>query len=106
MGQSGCGKTALTEALLTEGTVFQGPSRPSRPQRPLRHRLQESSQQVGIMPFTFASVSRRFVRLFDECTQRPLRYIMIALHPASDDRFRLFSNVTAQDGPTVVYERL
>ena len=26
VGPLGCGKTALTEALLTEGTVFQGPS--------------------------------------------------------------------------------
>ena len=31
---------------------------------------------------------------------------MIDMHLASDDRFRLFSNITVHDGPTIVYERL
>ena len=48
---------------------------------------------------------RDVLKLFVACTQRPYGYLMIDLHPASDDRFRLFSHVTQQDGPTVVYER-
>ena len=45
------------------------------------------------------------LRLFDECMQRPYGYVMIDLHPVSDNRFRLLSNITAQDASTLVCER-
>ena len=49
---------------------------------------------------------KSILKLFNECTQHPYGYIMIDMHPASDDRFCLFSNVTVRDGPTVAYEHL
>jgi len=43
--------------------------------------------------------------IFRECTQRPFGYLMLDLHPASDDRYRLFTNVLPEEGPTETYER-
>ena len=49
---------------------------------------------------------KSILRLFDECTQHPHGDIIIDMHPASDDRFHLFSNITVCDGLTIIYERL
>ena len=49
---------------------------------------------------------RQVLHLFDKCMQRPYGYIMMDLHPASDDRFRLFSYLTQRAGPLDVYEHL
>jgi len=35
--------------------------------------------------------------IFRECTQRLLGYLMLDLHPASDDRYRLFTNVLPEE---------
>ena len=53
----------------------------------------------------FPDQCRDVLKLFVACTQCPCGYLMIDLHPASDDRFQLFSHVTQQDSPIVVYER-
>ncbi|XP_073232228.1 uncharacterized protein [Porites lutea] len=45
------------------------------------------------------------MNIFRECTQRPFGYLMLDLHPASDDRYRLFTNVLPEEGPTETYER-
>ena len=46
------------------------------------------------------------VGIFRKCTQRPFGYLMLDLHPASDDRFRLFTNVLPEEGLTELYERV
>ena len=46
------------------------------------------------------------LKLFDKCTQQPYRYVMIDLHPVSEDRFSLLSSrVMQQDGPMEEYHR-
>ena len=43
--------------------------------------------------------------IFRECTQRAFGYLMLYLHPASDDRYRHFTNVLPEERPTETYER-
>ena len=45
------------------------------------------------------------MNIFRDCTQRPFGYLMLDLHPASDDRYRLFTNVLPEEGLTETYER-
>ncbi|XP_068697139.1 uncharacterized protein [Montipora capricornis] len=64
--------------------------------------------QSGFRALTLQAFPDRWrdvLRLFERCTQRPYGYIMMDLHPASDDRYRLFSCVTPSDGPTQVWKR-
>ena len=64
--------------------------------------------QSGFRAFTLQAFPDRWrdvLRVFEKCTQRPYGYIMRDLHPASDDRYRLFSCVTQSDGPTQVWKR-
>ena len=53
----------------------------------------------------FPSLWREVLRLFETCTERPYGYIMMDLHPASDDRYRLFSRVTREEGPTEAWRK-
>ena len=64
--------------------------------------------QTGMRALTmqaFPDRWRQVMTLFAECTQRPYGYLMMDLHPASDDRFRLFTNITRHDAPLIVFER-
>ena len=64
--------------------------------------------QVGMRTLTlqaFPNDWSHVMNIFRECTQRPFGYLMLDLHPASDDRYRLFTNVLPEEGPTETYER-
>ncbi|CAH3017870.1 unnamed protein product [Porites evermanni] len=64
--------------------------------------------QVGMRTLTlqaFPNDLSHEMNIFRECTQRPFGYLMLNLHPASDDRYRLFTNVLPEEGPTETCER-
>lgn len=46
---------------------------------------------------------RRVLALFLKLTSRPFGYMMLDLHPASDDRFRIWSHLTTAEGATQVH---
>jgi len=46
---------------------------------------------------------RSVLRLFKEVTSRPFGYLMLDVHPASDDRYRLWSHLTAAEGSPQVH---
>lgn len=41
---------------------------------------------------------RKVLKLFLRLTARPFGYFMLDLHPASDDRFRIWSHLTKREG--------
>lgn len=41
---------------------------------------------------------RTVLRLFRRLTTRPFGYLLLDLHPASDDRYRLWSHLTKREG--------
>lgn len=41
---------------------------------------------------------RRVLRLFLKLSARPFGYFMLDLHPASDDRFQIWSHLTKSEG--------
>ena len=65
--------------------------------------------QVGMRTLAlqaFPTEWSHILHIFRECTQRPFGYLMLDLHPASDDRYRLFTNVLPEEGLTELYERV
>ena len=46
---------------------------------------------------------RRVLRLFLKLTARPFGYFMLDLHPASDDRFRIWSHLTKREGKPQIH---
>ena len=44
------------------------------------------------------------MEVFNRCTQNPFGYLMLDLHPASGDRFRLWTNLRGREAPPVVFE--
>ena len=45
---------------------------------------------------------RQVLRLFKHITSRPFGYLMLDVHPASDDRYRLWSHLTPLEGQAQV----
>ena len=45
------------------------------------------------------------LRVYEDVTQRPYGYLMFDLHPASDDRYRLFANLLKGEGWTRTFTR-
>ena len=46
---------------------------------------------------------RQVLRLFRLVTSRPFGYLMLDVHPASDDRYRLWSHLTPREGQVQVH---
>ena len=46
---------------------------------------------------------RQVLRLFKRITSRPFGYLMLDVHPASDDRYRLWSHLTPREGQAQVH---
>ncbi|CAH3151162.1 unnamed protein product, partial [Porites evermanni] len=46
---------------------------------------------------------RQVLRLFKRITSRPFGYLMLDVHPASDDRYRLWSHLTRREGKAQVH---
>ena len=46
---------------------------------------------------------RQVLRLFKRITSRPFGYLMLDVHPASDDRYRLWSHLTPGEGQAQVH---
>ena len=46
---------------------------------------------------------RQVLRLFKRITSRPSGYLMLDVHPASDDRYRLWSHLTPREGQAQVH---
>ena len=46
---------------------------------------------------------RSVLRLYNRITSRPFGYVMIDVHPASDDRYRLWSHLTKAEGTPQVH---
>ncbi|CAH3023371.1 unnamed protein product, partial [Porites evermanni] len=46
---------------------------------------------------------RQVLRLFKRSTSRPFGYLMLDVHPASDDRYRLWSHLTPREGKAQVH---
>ena len=49
---------------------------------------------------------RSVLRLYNRITARPFGYLMVDVHPASDDRYRLWSHLTCAEGPAQVHTKL
>ena len=65
--------------------------------------------QVGMRTLAlqaFPTEWSHILNIFRECTQRLFGYLMLDLHPPSDDRYRLFTNVLLEEGLTELYERV
>ena len=45
------------------------------------------------------------LRVYEDVTQRPYGYLMLDLHPASDDRYRLFTDLLKNEGWTQTFTR-
>lgn len=64
--------------------------------------------QVGIrtlMIQAFPTYWREALQTFEQATSRPFGYLMIDLHPASNDNHRLFSHLLDRQGYTRLYEK-
>ena len=46
---------------------------------------------------------RRVLKLFLKLTARPFGYFMLDLHPASDDRFCIWSHLTKREGKSLIH---
>ena len=46
---------------------------------------------------------RRILELYNRITSRPFGYLLLDVHPASDDRFRLWSHLTRAEGTPQVH---
>lgn len=46
---------------------------------------------------------RRVLKLFLKLTAPPFGYFMLDLHPASDDRFRIWSHLTKREGKPLMH---
>ena len=46
---------------------------------------------------------RRVLRLFLKLSARPFGYFMLDLHPASDDRFQIWSHLTKSEGRPLLH---
>ncbi|CAH3046211.1 unnamed protein product, partial [Porites evermanni] len=49
---------------------------------------------------------RQVLRLFKRITSRPFGYLMLDVHPASDDRYRLWSHLTRREGKAQLQREL
>ena len=70
--------------------------------------VRKRRDQVGIRTLTLQAFPNEWsdvMSIFRECTQHPFGYLMLDLHPASVGRYRLFTNVLPEEGPTETYER-
>ena len=64
--------------------------------------------QLGIrnlMRQAFPTYWRDALRVYKEVTQPTYGYLMLDLHPASDDRYRLFANLLKGQGWTRIFTR-
>ncbi|XP_073240494.1 uncharacterized protein [Porites lutea] len=62
--------------------------------------------QTGIRTIllqAFPDQWRQVLRLFKRITSRPFGYLMLDVHPASDDRYRLWSHLTRREGKAQVH---
>ncbi|CAH3021199.1 unnamed protein product, partial [Porites evermanni] len=62
--------------------------------------------QTGIRTIllqAFPDKWRQVLRLFKRITSRPFGYLMLDVHPASDDRYRLWSHLTRREGKAQVH---
>ena len=62
--------------------------------------------QTGIRTIllqVFSDLLRQVLRLFKRVTSRPFGYLMLDVHPASDDRYRLWSHLTPREGQVQVH---
>ena len=48
---------------------------------------------------------RHALEVYNQATSRPFGYLMLDLHPASDDQYRLFTHVLQDEGYTHTYRR-
>ena len=64
--------------------------------------------QTGIrtlMIQMFPTYWREALETYNKATSRPFSYLMIDLHPASDDTYRLYSNILSDEGYTHTYRK-
>ena len=47
---------------------------------------------------------KKVMEVFETCTQQPFGYLMLDLHPATNDQFRLWTHLRQQEAPAVVFE--
>lgn len=62
--------------------------------------------QTGIRNLLLQAYPQRWrhaLDLFNKATSRPYDYLFIDVHPASDDRYRLWSHLTGQEGLSQVH---
>ena len=63
----------------------------------LREQMQTLIQSVARVPCKMS------LRLFLKLSTRPFGYFMLDLHPASDDRFRIWSHLTKSEGRPLLH---
>ena len=54
---------------------------------------------------SFPDTWKDILKQFQKLTQTPFTYMVVDLHPASDDAFRLYSHILKEDGWTHVYRK-
>ena len=62
--------------------------------------------KLGLKNLLFQAFPNRWkdvMEVFDRATRRPFGYIMLDLHPASDDRMRVFADLRHKEGITKGY---
>ena len=47
---------------------------------------------------------KKVMEVFEACTQQPFGYLMLDLHPATNDQFRLWTHLRQQEAPPLVFE--
>ena len=57
----------------------------------------------NLLPQVYPEKRRRVLKLFLRLAARLFGYFMLDLHPASDDRFRLWSHLTKREGRPQVH---
>ena len=75
-------------------------------QCPLHRGVQKPPDQTGIRTILLQAFPyrwRQVLRLFKRITSRPFGYLMLDVHPASDDRYRLWSYLTPREGKAQVH---
>ena len=66
-------------------------------------RMRDQTGIPTILLQAFPDRWRQVLRLFKRITSRPFGYLMLDVHPASDDRYRLWSHLTPREGQAQVH---
>ena len=92
----------LTQDLFPPGQIFQ--DHQSQCHYIVAFKNPRDQTGIGtILLQAFPDRWRQVLRLFKRVKSRPFGYLMLDVHPASDDRYRLWSHLTPREGKAQVH---